>query len=62
MFINANDCANQYDGDYVIFGQVIEGLDVVEQIANDKLADESQERQGSGLPQENITIESLTLE
>jgi len=60
VWINATDAA-QSDGDRVIFGRVVEGLEIVKQITEEQFSTLEEGRQGSGKPQRNIQIESMTV-
>lgn len=60
IWINANDCAAHFDGERVIFGRIVEGLDVVRSICLDTpFRSEADERAGQGIPQTFITIEKV---
>lgn len=60
IWINANDCAAHFDGERVIFGRVVEGLDVIRSICLDTpFRSEADERAGQGIPQTFITIEKV---
>ncbi len=61
IVITSADEARQ-DGSRVIIGRVVEGLDVVKEIVNTNFADEQSAQSGRGRPDENITIESVTVE
>ncbi len=63
IWINANDCASQsnYDGQRVIFGRIVEGLDVIESICESPFESEQDSRSGRGRPSERIKIESVTV-
>lgn len=60
VWINATDCP-QLDGERVIFGRVTEGLDIVKLITQEQFSTLDEGRQGSGKPQRNIQIESVTV-
>ncbi len=62
VFININDCADSYDGEYVIFGKVVDGLDLATVIQEASLSDEEMEQAGEGTPGDYITIESITVQ
>lgn len=60
IVINVNDAAVR-DGSRVIFGQVVEGMDVISEILSAELSTESEEVAGRGRPVDFITIESVTV-
>ncbi len=62
IWINANDCAGQRDGDRVIFGRVVEGLEIVERIVDQPFATEAEGQSGAGKPRDNIRISKITIE
>lgn len=59
FWINATD-ASQHDGERVIFGQVVEGLDNVKRICEAAMSVQDEER-GDGKPSTNIRVESVTI-
>jgi cyclophilin family peptidyl-prolyl cis-trans isomerase len=61
FFITANDCAGQYDGDYVIFGRVIRGGQHIQDIVSGDMLDETEENAGEGRPVEDIQVVSSEL-
>jgi cyclophilin family peptidyl-prolyl cis-trans isomerase len=61
IWINASDCASEADGTRVIFGRVVEGLDLVRDICQATFENEEMRRAGQGRPQATITIESVTV-
>ncbi len=61
FFITANDCASQYDGDYVIFGRVIRGGQYIQDIVSGDMLDETEENAGEGRPVEDIQVVSSEL-
>lgn len=60
IWITAND-AVQFDGQRVIFGRVVEGLDVVDGICDRAFVEEEMETTGRGKLQTNVTIDSITI-
>jgi len=60
VWINANE-AVRFDGQRVIFGRVVEGLDVINQICDLGFVEEEMEQRGQGTLQTNVTIESITI-
>ena len=54
FFIVTTDAAPWLDGKHTVFGQVTDGMDVVDKIA-------SAERDGRDKPHDNITIDSIAL-
>ncbi len=58
IVINGNDAA-QRDGSRVIFGRVIEGQEVLEDILGSELSTETEESAGQGRPADFITITSV---
>jgi cyclophilin family peptidyl-prolyl cis-trans isomerase len=59
LWICATDAANQ-DGQRVVVGYVVEGLDVLKGICESSLMTTEEERRGFGKPQDNIEIESIS--
>jgi len=49
------------DGQQVVFGYVVEGMDVVKSICEASFSSEQEEKRGSGKPQDNIEILSVEL-
>lgn len=63
VWINCSDAAAQRDGMRVVFGKVVEGLDVVERIVLEStFSNEAESRSGSGMPRDTIRIESVTIQ
>lgn len=60
IWINAND-AVQFDGQRVIFGRVVEGLTVLDQICDLGFVEDEMEQRGQGTLQTNVTIQSITI-
>lgn len=61
--INAKDVAASKDGSRVIFGRVIEGLDLIERIVADvEFLAETDNQNGAGVPADDIVIKSITIE
>jgi cyclophilin family peptidyl-prolyl cis-trans isomerase len=58
----AVDAAAEKDGDRVIVGRVVEGLDIVQEIVDSPFSQESEANAGEGLPESNIALESVTIE
>lgn len=61
FFICVNDCAAAYDGEYVVFGRVIRGMEELEDIANGTFLDEAEENAGEGRPSRDILVESTSI-
>lgn len=61
IWINANDCAQFVDGDRVVFGRVVEGLELIAEITQGTFETEDMRRSGQGRPAGSITIESTTV-
>jgi cyclophilin family peptidyl-prolyl cis-trans isomerase len=62
VWVTANDCAAQEDGTRVIFGRVVEGLDVVQRICRDSsFVDEAMANRGQGQLQNYIRITSMEI-
>jgi cyclophilin family peptidyl-prolyl cis-trans isomerase len=60
IWITAND-AVQFDGQRVIFGRVVEGLDVINEICDRAFVEDNMETNGRGKLQTNVTIDSITI-
>jgi len=60
IWITAND-AVQFDGQRVIFGRVVEGLDVIDEICDRAFVEDNMETNGRGKLQTNVTIDSITI-
>ena len=60
IWITAND-AVQFDGQRVIFGRVVEGLEVLDEICGRAFVEEEMETSGRGKLQTNVTIDSITI-
>ncbi len=60
-WINVTDAASLYDGERVIVGRVVEGIDVLERIVSSPFATDEEVRLGRGRPRENIRIEKIEL-
>jgi cyclophilin family peptidyl-prolyl cis-trans isomerase len=58
IVINGNDAA-QRDGSRVVFGRVVEGMDVLEDILGSELSTDSEESAGQGRPADFITITAV---
>ncbi|MCC6671356.1 MAG: peptidylprolyl isomerase [Planctomycetes bacterium] len=61
VWINVTDAALAQDGGRVIFGRVVEGLDVLKAISEAPFSTEDENRAGRGRPLQNIEIESITI-
>lgn len=59
LWISVDDNLTR-DGDRVIFGYVIDGLETLRKIGEAGLLTQGEEESGSGKPQDDITIESVT--
>jgi cyclophilin family peptidyl-prolyl cis-trans isomerase len=62
VVINGDDAAATSDGNRVIVGRVVEGLDVVLDMVNGGFADATSVTIGRGKPEENYVIKSVTIE
>ena len=60
IIINGNDAARQ-DGSRVIFGRVVEGMEVIEDILGSELSTDAEESAGQGRPADFITITSVSV-
>ncbi len=58
-WINVTDAASLYDGERVIVGRVVEGMDVLERIVSTPFATDAEVQLGRGRPRENIRIEKI---
>jgi len=61
VVINVDDAAASRDGSRVIFGRVLEGMEVIREILGSELSTESEETAGQGRPVDFITIEAVTV-
>ena len=61
FFICSNDSAAQYDGRYVIFGRVIRGMDLLTQIIEGDMLDESEDTAGQGRPSRELLVDGTEL-
>ncbi len=62
IWINANDCAGRHDGDRVIFGRVVEGMDAVERICREaSFIDESAQNAGRGELLSTIRVDAVEI-
>ncbi|MEE2886441.1 MAG: peptidylprolyl isomerase, partial [Planctomycetota bacterium] len=61
FFMVVNDCASSYDGDYVIFGKIIRGMDILKEIAEGDFLTETEDDSGQGVPARDLLIESTKL-
>ncbi len=59
IWVSADDNVSM-DGNRVVFGYVVEGMDVLKTITETGFATQGEEESGSGKPQDNITVESIT--
>lgn len=62
LVINTDDAAATTDGNRVIVGRVVEGLDVVVDMVNGGFADATSVTIGRGKPEENYVIKSVTVQ
>ena len=62
IYFTANDCAANRDGSDVLFGRVIDGQDVIRQIAGGKFADKQGEQAGQGVPASPVKVTAVTVE
>ena len=62
LVLTTEDMAATKDGSRVVFGKVIEGLDVVRDLVGEPFTDEQERIRGEGRPEINITVESLRVE
>lgn len=58
MFIVADD-ASRYDGERVVFGYVVEGLDAIKSICEEPMMTNQEEEAGRGKPAEKVAVESI---
>lgn len=56
LWINATDAGGRHDGQRVIFGRVVEGMEVVQEIAGFPYSTADESRFGRGKPREDIVI------
>ena len=56
LWINVSDAGGRHDGQRVVFGRVIEGMDVVREIAAFPYSTADESRFGRGKPREDIVI------
>lgn len=61
FFMAVNDCAANYDGDYVIFGKVLRGMDILKEIADGDFLTEAEGDRGQGVPARDLLVESTEL-
>ncbi|MCA8941693.1 MAG: peptidylprolyl isomerase [Planctomycetes bacterium] len=62
IVINSKDVAGIRDGTRVIFGRVVEGLDLIQEIVRDaEFQSESDDQSGFGAPADDVRIESVTI-
>ena len=61
FFICINDCASAYDGEQVVFGKVIRGMEFLKDVADGDLADLQSEIRGEGRPSQDTRVESTEL-
>ncbi|MFQ5505070.1 MAG: peptidylprolyl isomerase [Planctomycetota bacterium] len=59
IYITANDCAAERDGQYVVFGKVVEGTEIISQIVGAELFSAAEESSGSGRPKESFQISDV---
>ncbi|MFY9344849.1 MAG: peptidylprolyl isomerase [Planctomycetota bacterium] len=57
----AVDDAPKYDGDRVIFGYVVEGLDVLKKVCESTMATAAEEDQGRGKPSDTIRVTAVSV-
>ena len=63
VVINGADVGASKDGSQVIFGRVVEGLDLIERIINEaEYRTEADNQNGRGIPSDDIKIGSITIE
>lgn len=60
-WINVTDAASLHDGERVIVGRVVEGMDVLEIIVSRPFATDAEVQMGRGRPRENIRIEKIEM-
>lgn len=61
VWINASDAARFFDGERVVFGRVVEGLELIQEITQSPFETEEMRRSGQGRPSSTVTIESATI-
>ena len=61
FFIAVNDCAADYDGEYVIFGRVIRGGEHITNIAQQDLGDVAEDNAGEGRPGNELKVKKTEL-
>ncbi|MCB9870298.1 MAG: peptidylprolyl isomerase [Planctomycetes bacterium] len=61
FFIAVTDGAATLDGEYVIFGKVTRGMEVLQDIVSGDMLDESEAKRGEGRPAREVLVESCTL-
>lgn len=63
LVINGADVATRQDGSRVIFGRVIEGLDLIQRIIDEvEFPTESENESGAGAPSDDVRIKSIVIE
>lgn len=63
LVINGDDVAASNDGQRVVFGRVVEGLELVRRVIEEiEFRSESDARVGRGTPGDSVRIESITVE
>lgn len=61
FFVAVNDCAGSFDGEYVIFGKVIRGMEILKEIAEGDFLNEAEDLAGVGTPLRDLLVESTEL-
>ena len=61
VYFTTTDCAERRDGNYVVFGRIVEGTEVVEQIVNAPLTDQAERNAGRGKPATTTKVEKVTV-
>ena len=61
FFIAVNDCAGSHDGEYVVFGKVVRGLEVLQDIVEVEFQTEGEDDRGTGIPNPEILLEKTVV-
>ena len=61
FFVAVNDCATSYDGDYVIFGKILRGMEVLKEMAEGDFLTEAEDDGGEGVPARDLLVEATDL-